>query len=135
MSLIKWEPFKDIDAVFDSFPSFMRTGSDLAVDLSEKDDNIIAEMHLPGIDPDKIEISVENDYLCIAGTREETKENVKNQYYSKEIRRGTFERIVHLPSKVKEDEVSAQFKNGELIITLPKLAGPTAKKVKIEVEK
>ena len=135
MSLIKWEPFKDIDTFFDSFPTFIRTSGDLAVDLYEKDTSVIAEMHLPGIDPDNIDITVENDYLCISGSREETEEKVKKQYYSKEIRRGTFERIVHLPSKVKEDEVSAEYKNGELVVTLPKAAESAMKKVKIEVKK
>src|SRR3989339_1956372 len=103
MSLIKWEPFTDIENMFDSFHRFTKLGNDLAVDVYEKDNNIIAEMSLPGIDPDKINISVENNYLCISGSREEAKEEVKKHYYSKEIRRGTFERVVHLPSKVEED--------------------------------
>jgi len=135
MSLIKWEPFTDIENMFDSFHRFTKLGNDLAVDVYEKDNNIIAEMSLPGIDPDKINISVENNYLCISGSREEAKEEVKKHYYSKEIRRGTFERVVHLPSKVEEDRVTAEFKNGELTITMPKTKELVSNKIKIEVKK
>lgn len=135
MSLIKWEPFVDMDNLFETFPSFPKFGGDLAVDVYEKDNNVIAEMNLPGINPDNIEISVENNYLHVSGSREESKEEKKKHYYSKEIKRGSFERVVRLPSKVQEDKVSAEFKNGELLITLPKSAETSSKKVKIEVKK
>lgn len=135
MSLIKWEPFTDLENMFDSFHKFPKFGGDLAVDVYEKDNNIIAEMNLPGTDPDKINISVENNYLCITGSREDSKEEVKKHYYSKEIRRGTFERVVHLPSKVEEDKVTAEFKNGELTITMPKAKEVGSGKIKIEVKK
>lgn len=135
MSLIKWEPFMDIDNVFDSFPTLTKFGTDLAIDVYEKDNNIIAEMNLPGVDPDKIDVSVENNYLRVSGSREESKEEKKKHYYSKEIKRGSFERMIRLPSKVKEENVSAEFKNGELVVTLPKAEESSSKKVKIDVKK
>lgn len=136
MSLIKWEPFTDIDNFFESFPSSIsKLGGDLAVDVYEKDNNIIAEMNLPGINPDDINVSVEDNYLRVSGSREESKEDKKKNYYSKEIKRGSFERVVRLPSKVEEDKVSAEFKNGELLVTLPKAKELSLKKVKIDVKK
>lgn len=134
MSLIKWEPLMDIDNIFDSFPTLSKLGTDLAIDVYEKDNNIIAEMNLPGIDPDKIEVSVENNYLRVSGSREESKEENEKNYYSKEIKRGSFERMVRLPSEVEEDKVSAEFKNGELVVTLPKAEESSTKKVKIDVK-
>lgn len=135
MSLIKWEPLMDIDNVFDSFPALAKFGTDLAVDVYEKDNNIIAEMNLPGIDPEEINVSVENNYLRISGSREESKEDKKKHYYSKEIKRGSFERMVRLPSKVEEEGATAEFKNGELKITLPKTTESAAKKIKIDIKK
>jgi len=125
----------EIDNVFDSLPTLTKFGVDLAVDVYEKDENIIAEMNLPGIDPDKIDVSVENNYLRISGSREESKEEKKKHYYSKEIKRGSFERMVRLPNKVEEDKVSAEFKNGELVVTLPKAEESSSEKVKINVKK
>lgn len=124
-----------VESFFDNFPSVSKFGGDLAVDIYEKDNNIIAEMNLPGINPDNIEVSVQDNYLKISGSREESKEEKKKHYYSKEIRRGSFERIVRLPSSVQRDKVLAEFKNGELIITLPKSKESNSSKIKIEIKK
>lgn len=135
MQLIKWEPFGEIDRFFEDFPSPPKLGWDLAVDVYEKDNNIIAEMNLPGIDPNNIDVSVEDDHLRISGSREESKEEKKKHYFSKEIRRGSFERIVRLPGDVQKNKVSAEYKNGELRITLPKAAGTKTNKVKVRIQK
>lgn len=137
MSLIKWEPFGDIDRFFEDFPSFPRQdkfGWDLAVDVYEKDNNVIAEMNLPGIDPDNIDISVEDNYLRVSGSREESKEEKDKQYYSKEIKRGSFERAVRLPDAVEKDKVKAEYDNGELTITLPKAPASKTEKIKVQVK-
>ncbi len=135
MALIKWEPFGGIDRFFEDFPAFPKQGLDLAVDVYEKDKNIIAEMNLPGIPPDKINVSVEDNYLRVSGSREESKEEKEKHYYSKEIHRGSFERVVRLPAAVEKNKVSAEYKNGELTITLPKVTGAIAGKVKVQVKK
>ncbi len=137
MALIIWEPFGDIDRFFEDLPSlaFPKMGWDLAVDVYEKDNNVIAEMNLPGIDPEKIDISVEDNYLRVTGSREESKEEKQKHYYSKEIRRGSFERMVRLPATVQKSKVTAEYKNGGLTITLPKTTETKTGKVKIQVKK
>ncbi len=135
MALIKWEPFGDIDRFFEDFPAFPKLGWDLAVDVYEKDNNIVTKMNLPGIDSEKIDISVEDNYLRVSGSREESKEEKKKHYYSKEIKRGSFERVVRLPDAVQRDKVNAEYKNGELTITLPKVVATKAGKVKVRVKK
>ena len=138
MSLIKWEPFGDIDRFFEegilTFPKF---GRDLAVDVYEKENNIIAEMNLTGIDPEKIDVSVKDNYLHISSSREESKEEKKKHYYSKEISRGSFERVVYLPDAVQKDKIKAEFKDGELTITMPKVATTqkSSDKIKVRVKK
>lgn len=123
MALIKWKPLGDLDWFFDeSFPAPASSsfGWDLAVDLYEKGGDIIAEMNLPGIDPEKLDVSVEGDLLYISGSREESQEKKERRYHSKEIRRGSFERTVRLPALVQKDKVTAEYKNGMLRVTLPK---------------
>src|SRR3989338_9486312 len=114
MALIKWEPFNEIDRFFENFPPLAKVGWDLAVDVYEKDNTLVAEMNLPGIDPEKISISVEDGYLRVAGSREESKEEKKKHFYSKEIRRGSFERVVRLPSVVQKDKVRSEEHTSEL---------------------
>ena len=119
--LMRWRPFGEQfferDFPVSTLPKF---GWDLAVDVYEKNGNVIAEMNLPGIDPDKIDISVEDDYLTVSGSREEKKETKEEDYYSKEIKRGSFERTVKLSHAVKKDKADASYKDGVLKITIPK---------------
>ena len=138
MSIIKWEPFGEIENVFEefSFPVISKIGSDLAIDLYEEDNNIMAKMNLPGVNPDKINIEVEDNTLHVSGSHEEEKEEKKKHYYHKEIKKGSFERMVTLPQSVKKDEVSAEYNQGVLKIKLPKTKKEeTTHKVKISVKK
>jgi HSP20 family protein len=136
MAIVKWEPFGELDRFFDDFPAtgFGMPG-DMAVDLYEDGNNIIAEMNIPGIEPDKVDVTVEGNYLRICGTRSEEKEKKEKQFYSKEIRRGSFERALRLPAQVAEDKVEAEYKDGVLRVTLPKLEEKKAGKVKVVVKK
>lgn len=136
MSLIKWEPFGQIDDFFADFPRapFGKMSSDLAVDVFEKDGNIIAEMNIPGVNSEDVDVSVEDNYLRVSGSHEEEKEDDGKNYYSKEIRRGSFERIVALPSAVKRDGVEAEYTNGRLHITMPKADETKDSKITVKVK-
>ena len=135
MALIRWEPFRDLEHIFDmdSRP-LQRLGWDLAVDVYDKDNTVIAEMHLPGIDPEKLDISVERDHMRISGSREEGETKDRN-YYSREITRGSFERIVQLPTEVDGNQAEAEYKEGVLKVTVPKKGQQPASKIKVRVNK
>jgi HSP20 family protein len=137
MSIIKWEPFGEIDRFFNDFPSqsIAHFGRDMAVDLYEEGDTLVALMNVSGIDPEKIDISVQNGYLSISGTREEQSEHKDKQFYSKEISRGSFERTLRLPQVVDEDDVEAEYDDGVLKIVMPKAEGKNKEKRKITVKK
>ncbi|RME84815.1 MAG: Hsp20/alpha crystallin family protein [Planctomycetota bacterium] len=135
MTLMRYEPFKGLDKFFETLApttTFANMGWDLAVDLYEEGGELVAEMNLPGVDPEKLEISVEEGHLRIAGTREEMSEKKEANYYSKEIKRGSFERLIYLPFKVKENEAKAEYNNGVLKVRLPKDEG---KRIKVNLTK
>ncbi|HCC04810.1 TPA: Hsp20/alpha crystallin family protein [Patescibacteria group bacterium] len=142
MAIIKWEPFGEIDRFFNDFPTqnFLKFGRDMAVDLYEEGNNVVAEMNVSGIDPEKIDITVEGNYLRIAGTREEEKElpastGEGKQFYSKEITRGSFERTLRLPEMVHEEKIEAEYKDGMLKVIMPKTEGKKKEKIKVIVKK
>src|SRR3989338_4241578 len=143
MAIIKWEPFSELDRIFEdryfpaiSFPSLSsKFGWDLAVDLYEEKGNVIAKLALPGINPDDIDISVEADMLRISGKREEEKETKDKNYYSKEIRRGAFSRVLSLPKSVEASRVAAEYTDGVLKVTMPIAKGKEEKIVKVKVAK
>jgi HSP20 family protein len=139
MSLIKWEPFNEIDRIFRDtslMPSLKMSnvGFDFAADLYEDGNNLVAEMNIPGFDGDKIEVEVENNHLRVGGSREEVAEKKEKNHYTKEIQRGMFERVIPLPSQVDQARVEAEYKGGVLKVTMPKKEGSMEKRVKVTVK-
>ncbi len=79
MSLIKWEPFDELDRFFGDFGAhpalrMQNVGFDLAVDLYEDGNDLVAEMQLPGMKGDDINVEVVDNTLNISGRREEVEE-------------------------------------------------------------
>lgn len=144
MSLIKWNPyndafnFDDMDKMFNEMLPSVRSsqfGFTPAVDMYEEKDNIIVETQLAGIDPEKINVSIENDVLCLEGEAEKKSEVDDKNYYRKEIRRGSFYRSIPLPTKVEGDKASAVNEDGVLKISIPKASEVKPKNIKIETKK
>jgi HSP20 family protein len=106
-----------------------------AVDIYEDNDNIVIETQLGGIDPAKVDVSIENNVLTIKGESEKKSEVEDKNYYRKEIRRGSFYRSIPLPTKVDGDKAKAQSGDGILKITIPKAAEIKSKTIKIETKK
>lgn len=129
--LTPWRPLLDVDQLFDS--DFFSGGFAPAMDVYQEGDNVVVRASLPDIDPEKVSISVENDVLTVSGETEEKKEVKREDYYHKEIRRGSFSRSVVLPMKVKSDETEATYEKGVLKITLPKAEEAKPKKIAIKV--
>ena len=140
MSLIKWEPFGEMDRFFEDFNKFpmlsntSNVGLDMAIDIYEEGKNIIAEMNVPGMDGDDIDVSVEDSHLRVSGSHSEEKEDKQKHYYSKEIRKGSFERIVRLPHPVDSEAVEAEYKKGVLKVSMPKKDVTPENKVKVVVK-
>lgn len=133
--LMRWTPgfpFRDLDRFFEE--SWEGMDFSPAVDVRQEGDNVVVEITLPGIDQDKIEISVENDVLTISGHTEEKKEIKREDYYRKEIREGSFSRSVILPMGVKADQAEANYEKGILKITLPKAEEAKPKKIAIKAK-
>ena len=142
MSLIKWTPFfpefDDMEkAMGDMLPAVRgnQFGFTPAVDMYEDQDNIIIETQLGGIDPDKVDISIENNVLSVKGESEKKSEVDEKNYYRKEIRRGSFYRSIPLPTKVDGDRATAVNEDGILKITVPKAAEVKPKTIKIQAKK
>jgi HSP20 family protein len=77
-------------------------------------------MEVPGIDPKDIKISLENHVLTISGERKQGEEEKEERFYRVERSYGAFARSIRLPMPVDEKMVNAVFKNGVLMITVPK---------------
>jgi HSP20 family protein len=130
MAVIRWKPLADIDKFLEDVHQHFNR--DLAADIYDENGAIVIEMNVAGINPDKVDIVVEGDHVKITGLREEKSETKDRNYYSKEIRRGSFERILHLPAEVEKEKTRAEVTDGVLKIYLPKRTQSQSHKVKVE---
>ena len=144
------EPFvqlrSEIDHLFDGFPfrsgltrSAMerpdRSVSAPPVEITETEKAYKVMAELPGMDPEKLEVTVDDGRLRIAGEKESFREENERDCQISERTYGSFERLIALPVGTDPDKIGASFKNGLLTVTIDKNAGKeTARTIQIDKE-
>jgi len=128
---------EDFDKFFEDMPNLPEkmTTFTPAVDVYQDKNNVVVETPLAGVDPEKVNIYVENDVLKIEGSSEHKSEVDEKNYYRKEVRAGSFYRAVALPTEVKGDQAKATFENGMLKVIIPKAEAVKPKTIKVSVKK
>jgi HSP20 family protein len=104
-----------------------------AVDIREQNDAYLVEVELPGLSKDDVKITMENNILTIQGEKKQEKEEKRGDYHRTERVYGSFQRSFTLPSSVKNDKIEAQYKNGILTVTLPKVEEAKPKAIEVKV--
>lgn len=143
-SVIRWDPFADLrgtmDRLFDE--GFSRPWrllpangegyeAGFPVEVSETESDLEVKAALPGVKPEEVEITVQNDVLSIKAEHKDTSEEKKRDYYRREIRYGAFHRSMTLPVSVDSDKAEAKFENGVLALKLPKAEALRPKQIKV----
>jgi len=141
---IKWQPFKGIERpsrlpdIFEEdewmpfIPAFRK--DEPAVDIYQDKNNLYVELPLIGIKPKDVQISIENNILNVSGESQEKKEIKSEDYLRKEIRRGSFRKVVKLPIDVRSGKASAETTEGILKITIPKSSRGASKATKVPIK-
>lgn len=146
MAIARWQPFQEMetlrrqfDQLFDELapisrdpitPMMKRTWAP-AIELQATDAAIVLKAELPGIDAKDLDVQVGREAVSISGEyRTETKHE-EQRFVRSEFRYGSFRRVVPLPVAVKNDEVQAEFKDGILTLTLPKVDAPKVVKLNL----
>jgi HSP20 family protein len=138
-----WQPFTEIetlreqlDKVFDQRAA-TRDNSEAAwmpaLELADAGDNFVLKAQLPGIDPKDIDVQVTREAISISGERRYENRDDKSGYVRSEFRYGKFHRVLPLPAHIQNDSVQAEYKNGILMLTLPKVTEARNKVVKINL--
>jgi HSP20 family protein len=123
MALIKWDPFREMDTMKESWSP--------SVDVFETEGEVVIKAELPGMDAKDIEIKLENNVLMLRGDRRFEKETKNENYHRIERSYGNFARSFSLPAFVDEFKVRAEYKNGLLLILLPKKEQAKSKEIKV----
>ena len=101
------------------------------LDIAETEKEYHVHVDLPGVKPEDVKIEIHEDRLTIAGRREATQRSEGKNFHRVERRYGEFERTILLPNSVDQDNVGAEFKDGVLEVTIPKVVKSQPKKVEI----
>jgi len=103
-----------------------------AVDVREAEEEYLMEAELPGLTDEDIELNVEDNILTLSSKKEQDREEKKNGYLIRERSKNEFARTFVLPKDVDREKIKGEFKNGLLVVSIPKK--PEAKPRKIDVK-
>ena len=103
-----------------------------AVDVYEDKDKVQLQVELPGVEPEQVDVSVEDSTLAIRGERSFSRELDQEQFRRVERRYGSFARAFTLPSTADPDRVRANFDKGVLTVEVPKKEEAKPRRIEIE---
>ena len=110
-----------------------RAGRDWApaVDLEEKDDELVVRADLPGVEANDIKVTLDDGHLTIEGEREEKTERTEGRAHHIERFTGAFSRTIHLPERTDPEAIAAKYTNGVLEVTVPYTEEAKPREVKV----
>ncbi len=103
-------------------------------DIKEDKDNYFVMLDLPGVSKDDVKISYTDGQLSVSGERKQEKETNNSKFHRVERVYGRYYRSFTLPQKVKEDKIEAEFRDGQLIVTVPKADEAKPKQLEIKIK-
>ena len=145
--LTRWDPFREMmslrsqmDRLLSDWPRSSSGWGDsesgglqnLPLDLSESDQAYTVCASIPGIKPEDLEISVQNNMLTIRGETKSEQEREGDRWHLRERRVGQFQRTIALPNNVDSDQVGAEYNDGVLTLTLPKSEEAKPRRINIQ---
>jgi HSP20 family protein len=133
MAFTRWDPVRDLLTLHEQIGQLVGTdapGWTPPVDLYETDGAFVLTAELPGLSRDHIEIHAEESRIVIRGERASGHVPCE-QYHRVERGHGRFSRAFMLPEPIDVDAVNADFKDGLLTLTMPKVGGRGARRIDV----
>jgi len=101
-------------------------------DICETQDNIVLLVDMPGVAPERVDITLEKRTLAIRGLANQQQHQNYRQVYA-EYESGSYERVFTLSEDIDRDSIEASQKNGVLRLVLPKTAPAKARKIELKM--
>lgn len=142
MNLIPWNPFregdnlsKDISNFFDFSPMRFFSGiSSPRVDVYQTDIDVVVKAEIPGITREDLNVYVDENSIRLSGQSKRDNEYKDEHVYRTERFYGSFSRTIPLPVEIKSDQAKAEYKDGILSITVPKVEPAKSKGKRIDIQ-
>ena len=151
MNIVKYDPFRDLRTLQDEMnrlfsgslsrsgasggagqDEIMRGAWSPQVDIFENKEQIVLEAELPGMKPEDVEISIENNVLTLHGERKFEKKDERDNFHRVERSYGSFTRSFTLPPTVSSENANAEFENGVLRLKLAKREEAKPRRIEIK---
>ena len=145
MTLVRWQPFREIDTLqrqmnrlFDEIlPITTETRDGItfvpSAEMEETPDAIHLKLEVPGMDAKDLDVQVSAEAVSITGERKSESKTEEKGMTRTEFRYGRFERVIPLSTRIQNDKVEAEYKDGILKLTFPKAEAEQNKVVKINL--
>lgn len=133
--LMRFDPFREFDRLADDLWTTggrRRSASPLmAMDAYREGDHFVVHFDLPGVDPDSIDITVENDVLTVAAQRDWERGNEDREWVASERFTGTYRRQLFLGDQLDAEHIDADYGDGVLTLTIPVAEAAKPRKVQV----
>ena len=145
MVLQTWDPYRELRQMEDAMnrvwrgfglrPSPTEGAEDwnILIDVLQKGDELSVVASLPGVDPDAIDVAVEDNVLTLKAVRKGEAEVEGSRYLIRERPAGSFYRALRLPQTVDTNKIRSHYEHGVLTITMPKAEEKKKKQIKVSV--
>ncbi|MDX2507418.1 MAG: Hsp20/alpha crystallin family protein [Gammaproteobacteria bacterium] len=141
MTLARWNPFREIDDVFNRYPTGLLTKSigdsspewSPLADITETEEAFHVNAELPGVKKEDVDVSLSNGVLTLKGERKTEEETKDEKQHRIERFHGTFVRRFDLPDNIDQSAVTADYVDGVLTLTIPKTSKTTPETTKIDI--
>jgi HSP20 family protein len=147
MVMMRWNPYEELRRMREemdrrwggNYPTI--EGDDeierwtIPLDVVEEENNLIVHATMPGVKPEDIDVTLEDNIVTIKGKTETEEEHKEGEYLMREHRTGAFHRMLRLPGVVDTEKARTTYENGVLTITFPKAEAKKAKRLNVAVDK
>ena len=129
-----WDPWDEFERMHRALQSGVaRHSSDFpSVNTWVSSDESVVTTEIPGVDPEKIDITVTGKTVTLRGTRKADEVQKDQSYHRRERWSGDFSKAIELPFNIEADKVCAKFRKGVLYLTLPKAEAEKPRKIEIK---
>ncbi len=146
MPVAHWDPFRELVALqermnrlFDQTFSRSRSQAGVSgagtwsppVDLYESQESLVLKAELPEVDQSDIELHIDSNRISLKGKRRMKEAINQEQFHRMERAFGPFNRTFTLPTTIDSEKVKAEFKNGILMVIMPKRVDKNSKHIPI----
>lgn len=148
--IVRWNPMRDASELFNEFDRMlesplyrarwgmpMRTNDvvgswSLALDVAEKGDTFTIKASLPGVKPEDLNVTLEDNVLTVQGEIKEDDMIEEETYHIRERRYGSFSRSLRFPVPVNANAIEAAFESGVLTLTVPKAEEVKPRRIEVK---